>query len=155
LRAYRAYSPAEYRLVVLVDQDDDDCLALKGQLERAAAEAGLLTKTRAQPGQDFLVLNRIAVEELEAWFLGDMEAVQHAYPKVRAGSKASTANPDATPGAWEMLERHLRRAGYFRGGLNKIEAARNIAPHLCPERNTSPSFHVFWAGLRAIVAEAG
>ena len=35
------------------------------------------------------------------------------------------------------------KAGYFSGGLRKIEAAEQIAPHMDPSRNTSHSFQVF------------
>ena len=43
-------------------------------------------------------------------------------------------------GTWETFERVLQKAGYFEGGLRKIEAAKTIGPHMVPDRNTSPSF---------------
>jgi hypothetical protein len=63
------------KVIVLVDEDRQDCLRLKADLERAADDAGLATKTAAGDGQRFVVLNRIVVEELEAWFFGDCDAV--------------------------------------------------------------------------------
>ena len=48
LRGYGKSLPPNYRLVVLVDRDDDDCRQLKRRLERAAAEAGLVTASRSK-----------------------------------------------------------------------------------------------------------
>ena len=45
LRGYRNWLPDEYRLVVMVDCDRDDCRTLKARLEDAAAGSGLRTRT--------------------------------------------------------------------------------------------------------------
>jgi hypothetical protein len=37
----------------------------------------------------------------------------------------------------------LQQAGYFRGGLRKVEVASAVAEHKEPARNTSTSFGVF------------
>jgi hypothetical protein len=51
LRGYRAWIPAHYRLVVLVDSDHSPCAPLKAQLEEAARRAGgLLNPIRAPMG---------------------------------------------------------------------------------------------------------
>ena len=99
LRGYSQWLPADWAILVLVDQDDDDCRALKQAMERVAANARLMSKTRAGHGQRFQVANRIAVEELEAWFFGDWLAVQAAYPRVSATqmSKQGFRDPDALP----------------------------------------------------------
>ena len=34
LRGYKAWLPADWRVVVVVDRDDDDCVALKTELEK-------------------------------------------------------------------------------------------------------------------------
>jgi len=151
LRGY-ASRPGNWRVVVLVDEDREDCHAVKQELEVACLEAGLITKTEAEPGQGFQVLNRIAIEELEAWFFGDVHALCTAYPGVPAtlANRAKFRVPDAIAGGtWEALEEVLQRAGYHRGGLAKITAARDIAPHMDPNRNTSESFRCFVQGLVA------
>ena len=80
LRAYARWLPDDWRIFVLVDRDSDDCEALKNELDDAAQAAGLRTTTsRDAPWQ---VANRIVIEELEAWYFGDWQAVQRAYPKV-------------------------------------------------------------------------
>ena len=93
-----------------------------------------------------MVANRLAIAELEAWYFGDWDAVRAAYPKVSAtvSSKANYHNPDdIAGGAWEAFERVLQRAGYFAGGLRKVEAARAVADHMVPSRNVSRSFRAF------------
>jgi hypothetical protein len=151
LRGYAAWLPPTWRVLVVVDRDDDDCQELKRRLEDMARVAGLVTRSRAA-GEGWAVVNRLAVEELEAWFFGDPDALHAAYPDAPAHlhRKAAFRDPDAiTGGTREALERVLRRAGYFAGGLRKIEAARAIAPHMDPARNRSRSFQV----LRAAVLE--
>jgi hypothetical protein len=133
------------RIVVVVDRDDDECIKLKYYLERLATDAGLVTRSSANGGP-YQVVNRLAIEELEAWYFGDWKAVRAVYPRISANipSQARYRNPDAiTGGTWEAFERVLKRAGYFPGGLRKIEAARAIATHMEPSRNTSPSFRTF------------
>jgi len=154
LRGYAKWMTPEWRVVVVVDRDDDDCHELKEQLERAAAEAGLATRS-ASGGEFYTVVNRIVVEELEAWYFGDPEAIKRAYPRVPAtlAKKARFRDPDAiTGGTWEAFEQLLQRAGYFSGGLRKLEIARAISQHMVPKRNRSHSFQVFRTALEEMVA---
>jgi hypothetical protein len=154
LRGYAAWLPENYRVVVVVDRDDDDCRELKQQLEQCAIEAGLATRSRRNQ-EHFTVINRIVVEELESWYFGDWQAVRTAYPRVSSTvtSRASFRNPDSIAGGtWEAFERVLQGAGYFRTGLRKIEAARAIAPHLDPARNRSHSFQVLRQALLEIAS---
>ena len=152
LRGYTQWLPENWAIVVLVDQDDDDCAALKRKLEAMTQEAGLLTKSVVGEGARFQVVNRVAVEELEAWFFGDWEAVRVPYPKVPATipQKAAYRDPDAIRGGtWEALERVFKKAGYFGTGLRKVECARAVAQHMEPDRNRSRSFHAFRAAVEA------
>ena len=154
LRGY-GWFPQDYRIVVVVDRDDDDCHALKGQLEGHALAAGLFTRAQRFQGR-FTVVNRIAIEELEAWYFGDWAAVRAAYPDVPEGvpRRAGYRDPDAIFGTWEAFERILQRSGYFAEGLAKIQAARSIAPHLNPARNTSHSFQALRDALLELASQA-
>ncbi len=155
LRGYSAFLPENWALLVLVDRDDDDCTVLKQTLEDMAERAGLISKTKAGNGNRFQVANRIAIEELEAWFFGDWAAVQAAYPRVPATipQKASYRDPDAIlGGTWEALERVLKRSGYYKTGLRKMECARAVAQHMEPTRNSSKSFQSFSSAVSAAVA---
>ncbi|WP_448150584.1 DUF4276 family protein [Labrys miyagiensis] len=141
LRGYATWLPHNWRILVIVDRDDDDCLALKQDLESAAVTARLSTRTSNR--QDWRVVSRIAIEELEAWYFGDWEAVRLAYPRVGTNvtKKASYRLCDEiSGGTWEAFERELQHAGYFSGGLRKIEAARNISDGFDVARCSSPSF---------------
>lgn len=152
LKGYAAWLPENWRILVLVDRDDDDGLVLKAEMENMAAAAGLLTKTAVRHGQRFQVVNRIAIEELEAWFIGDWLAVQTAYPRVPATlpQKTGFRDPDAVAGGtWEALERVLKKAGYFGAGLRKVELARAVAPQMELNRNQSRSFQAFASAVSA------
>lgn len=153
LRASSSYVRDHHRVVVLVDRDRDDCSSLKARLEQMARDAGLPTRSSRARGAYFVV-NRIAVEELEAWYFGDWAAVRAAYPAAPEGvtSRRGYRSPDAIEGGtWEAFERILQEGGLFAGGLRKIEAARAIAPHMDLERNDSPSFRCFRDAVRELV----
>jgi len=154
LKGYSAWLPDDYRIVVIVDRDDDDCVALKQRLEQMATDAGLRSRTNAD-GRAYQVVNRLAIEELEAWYFGDWDAVRAAYPRVSETipSQAKYRDPDAIAGGtWEAFERVLKRAGYFQTGLRKIEAARAVAEYWRPDVNRSRSFQVFRDVLQEITA---
>lgn len=149
LRAYAQWLPADWRLFVVVDRDADDCRALKQRLDTMAQRAGL--RTRSQPGaRTRQLVNRIAIEELEAWYFGDWDAVMAAYPRAspHLPQRQGFKNPDAIAGGtWEAFERVMQQRGYFKAGLTKIDAARRLAATMQPDRNSSHSFQVFHAAL--------
>ena len=155
LRAYRSWIPDDWRIVILIDEDREDCKALKERLEKAAMEAGLATRTTTKGHSPFKVPNRLAIEELEAWFFGDIEAVKAAYPRIPAnlGKKSKYLDPDRIAGGtWEALEREMRKVGYYPTGMPKIEVSRRVSRYMDVARNRSHSFQVFVNGLRACTA---
>ena len=146
LRGYASWLPHNAYIVVLIDEDRENCKRLKQQLENAASDARLSTRNSPINGTRIQVVNRIAVEELEAWFFGDAPAIMQAYPGIppSLSQKAKYREPDAIAGGtWEALERVLQRAGYFKAGLTKIDAARSIARKMDPQQNRSRSFRCF------------
>lgn len=155
LKGYRSWIPDHYRLVILIDEDRENCHLLKDRLESLAADAGFRTRSCRAADGSFIVLNRIAVEELEAWLLGDPEALRIAFPKLPRAfhEKARYRLPDAVKGGtWEALEALLQQSGYYPAGLAKIETARRVAEHMDPDRNRSPSFCQFRDALREMAA---
>jgi hypothetical protein len=154
LRAYATWIPEDWRIVVIVDRDDGDCRKLKSQLEDSAKKSGLCTRAQAR-GRSWQLVNRIAVEELEAWYFGDWTAVCTAYPKVPGTQtrREGFRDPDAVAGGtWEAFERIMQRHGYFKGGLGKVEAARVLGAVVDPERSTSSSFRHFWNAIAEALA---
>ena len=155
LRAYARWLPADWRILVLVDRDRDDCRVLKNELEETARRSGLRTISREERWQ---LANRIVIEELEAWYFGNWHAVRSAYPRVSPNvpNRRGYRDPDGVVNTWEAFERILQKHGYFSNGLRKTEAARAIAEHIDPAENRSGSFSVFHRTLMEVIpADAG
>lgn len=153
LRGYRSWAIDGLRIMVLVDRDTEDCLQLKSRLEALAHGAGFTTRTSANSGS-FEVCNRIAVEELEAWFLGDEPALRAAFPRLKPfAAKAQYRDPDKIAGAWETAERLLQRASYYQAGLRKRDLSLRVAPLMNIGENRSASFATFVSGLTSLMAE--
>jgi hypothetical protein len=154
LKGYQAWSASGgLGVAVVVDRDNDDCKALMERLDAEGEAHGFaLTSVTANTGGN--LLNRIAVEELEAWFLGDPEAFCQAFSGVSPHfrSRATFRDSDGvTGGTAEAVGRLLRQAGHHKGGLMKVAAAQTIAPLMDPDRNDSVSFGKFRDGLRLMV----
>lgn len=154
LRAYRARidKGEDLRIMVLVDRDTDDCVELKAKLEQAAAAAELPTKSQPDGNDRFRVVNRIVIEELESWFIGDPVALRKAFTSLPAidASSGIFRNPD-NGGSWEALHRFLKKHRIYRKSFPKIEASQRIAPHMNLSKNRSASFAQFVAGIEAIL----
>jgi hypothetical protein len=141
------------RMVVLVDRDNDDCETLKRRIEEAARGAELATKSVPDTDGRFLVVNRIVIEELESWFIGDPAALRKAFTSLPVidATTGIFRNPD-NGGSWEALHRFLKKHGIYKSSYPKIDAARRIAPKLDVQANRSHSFQVFVRGVEALLA---
>jgi hypothetical protein len=139
LRAFGRSDPGSPVLVV-VDADQDNCLALKASL--TAMLGGLPHRPRE-------VIFRIAVEEVESWFIADTAAVQRAYPAVNLGVLMAIA-PDAVVGAWEQLADALGLNSDLCTGADKEDWAKAISPHLELAHPPSPSFATFIRALEQL-----
>lgn len=92
----------------------------------------------------------LAIEEGEAWLLGDIQAIKAAYPKAK-DSVLKTYHNDSICGTWELLadaiytggSQRLKKAGFIETGLQKTIWAKNICPHMDINNNKSPSFNSF------------
>ncbi|HWE88556.1 MAG TPA: DUF4276 family protein [Pseudonocardiaceae bacterium] len=155
LRGYAGWIDATAtKVVILVDRDADDCVELKARLADLVKQAGL--RLHRVTTRDANVLLRIVIEELEAWFFGDVPALCRAYPKVprTLAQQAAYRDPDRIAGGtWEALARVLNKHGYHTSGLLKLRLAADVAPHMDVESNRSESFQVFRDGLRRLVSE--
>ena len=149
---FRAQARAGYadRVIVVIDQDDDSCYALKQRIHDIAVSVGLVYA--GQPTAATRLHIRIATTEMESWFIGDPAAVRAAYPRLseRDLRLRRRQHPDTMAQAWEWLHRRLVSRGYYAGRMPKAEVARAIAPHLDlnPDANASHSFRLFLRTLR-------
>jgi hypothetical protein len=156
LRRYAVGMPESHRIIILVDNDRHDCKQLKMRSEAAAQSAGLVTR-RADPSA-WQVATCVVIEELEAWYFGDWEAVCAAYPRAPKDipGKSRYRNPDAIQGGTaEAFEQVLQRVGYYATGLAKVDAARRVGAHFDPARCRSQSFRYFYAILLEACRVAG
>ena len=147
LRGYRSTLLDDWRLIVMMDRDNTDCQKVKANLESESCQAALTTRTQSAAWQ---VVNRVVIEELEAWYFGDWEAVRQAFPKVSPNTpkQSKYRDPDAIEGGtWEAFERVLQARGYYSQGLAKVDAAKRIGPFIDPERNRSHSFKKFYEAI--------
>ena len=134
-------------VVVVVDLDDKDCLMFKQEL------LDILNNCNPQP----TTLFRIAIEESEAWLLGDHNAVKAAYPRAK-DQVLNAYEQDSICGTWEKLadavypggSQKLKRLGWPHTGRTKCEWAGNIAPHLNVDLNQSKSFQIFRDGIKKL-----
>jgi hypothetical protein len=105
-------------------------------------------------------LFRIAIEEMEAWYFGDRQALLEAYPQAKVEVLARYQQ-DRVCGTWELLadaifpggSAALKKAGWPLPGQVKYEWAEKIGPLLDLDRNLSPSFGKLREGLRRLVSE--
>lgn len=124
--------------VFVVCDLDDKCLKMFRQELYA-----VLGACDPQPETRFC----IAVEEGEAWLLGDIPAIKAAYPKARDGILNQYVN-DSICGTWECLADAVYKGGseafsaqgWQTVGAEKSQWAENITPHMDAANNASPSF---------------
>lgn len=98
----------------------------------------------------------IAVEEVEAWLLGDEAAILAAYPLAKI-QQLHTYVQDSICGTWEVLADVVYPGGvsklkkecstYIEIGKCKSEWAQKIGSHMDIEHNNSPSFNHFMAEI--------
>ena len=131
-------------VVVVVDSDDKDCIKFKQDL------LNVLNACNPRPNTLF----RIAIEEGEAWLLGDRAAVKAAYPSAKDAILDNYVQ-DSVCGTWEVLADAVHpggsrplKVGYQVAGKAKCDWARNIAPRMDVDSNQSKSFQVLRDGVR-------
>ena len=92
----------------------------------------------------------LAIEEGEAWFLGDIAAIKKVYPRAKDGILTTYQN-DSICGTWEQLADAiysggapvLSKQGWHIVGKEKFNWAKKITPYMDVDNNKSPSFNYF------------
>jgi hypothetical protein len=150
-RAFADYDKDYKAAVIFVCDLDDKCLKIF-----RAELCAILYKCHPKPETRFC----IAIEEGEAWFLGDISAVKAAYSRAMNGVLDAYENENIC-GTWETLadavypggSSVLANKGWQSIGAEKSKWAENIAPHMNVSSNNSPSFCYFRRKLQEL-AEA-
>ena len=137
-RKIRAWQAPEDRFIVVHDQDSAECRSLKADLQTLCTDTSKAA-----------CLVRIVCRELEAWYLGDLEALAEEYADssllhVRTRKKFNDPDSCDQPSRW--LEKHVN-------GFQKISAAARMGRRLHPGSNRSRSFQVFIEGVRRLQTE--
>ncbi len=130
-KAVQAYPHMKEKMYVLVlhDQDSNDCKALKATLTEICSTL---------PKEQFKV--RIVCRELENWYMGDTYALDQVFGVTKFSKikeEAIFRNTDSTHGKHTILQ-ILGKNSYPMLGI-----ARSIGEIIELDRNTSPSFQAF------------
>ena len=149
LKGYgRTFGPHYPAVVILVCDLDD-----KNHKQFLKSLQEVLACCDPRPNTRFC----IAVEEGEAWFLGDLHAVKAAYPHAKSPVLNSYEN-DSICGTWEKLADAvfpggsiaLGKLGRQSVGAEKSRWAEKISPQMDVDNNQSPSFNVFREVVRSL-----
>ena len=136
-RTLKAWREPGTKFVIVRDNDSDDCFALKERLRNLC---------RGTIYADSLI--RIVCQELEAWYLGEPDALADVYSSSklrRIGRQAKFRDPDVIEKPSRVIEQRCP-------SFQKVIGARQMAERLTPERNRSHSFWVFVGGLTKLFA---
>ncbi len=131
-----ALEPSTDSIVVLVDADSDDVLELKKEILAVARDCC--------PTLNVHVC--IAQEETEAFYLGDLAALENAYPKCDM-EKARRYVPDSVCGTWELFGTIVDD-----DGGNKVAWGTQMGRYVTVVggRSRSASFNALLTGIRAL-----
>ena len=139
-----SHFPSDTCILVLLDVDDEDCVALLDALNN--------TLLKNLPKRPPTVTFRLAIEDIESWLIADFNAVKAAFPKVKLHILKAVA-PDDRIGAWEALAKSLGSRPQSTTGADKFAWAMQIAPHLNLVNAPSPSFRRFIAAIDRLHSE--
>jgi len=129
-------------ILVTRDQDQSDCVAIKEQFNQ------IMINKCSCPYKI-----RIICKELEAWFLGDLEAIKKAYPRFNPDAyinKAELRNVDAISNPNRLLLRMIPEYN-DRETLPKLESSESISKHLNLQSNRSSSFNQTLNGISELL----
>lgn len=143
-------TPGIDAVVVVLDTDRRNCTEFLKELG-AVAE-------RCNPAPHTVF--RLAIEEMEAWYLGDRAALLKAFPRAKR-EVLDRYVQDSVCGTWELLAdavyaggtAAIKKAGWPLPGQLKQEWAEKIGPFMSLHQNASPSFGKFRDGLSRLIAQ--
>ena len=134
---------------MLVDSDRRDCRQFLAELEDL--------KTHCDPCPPTLF--RLAIEETEAWLLGDPGALERVFPNLKRPVVKKYVQ-DSVCGTWEVLAdaihdggvANLKERGARAVGSAKSQWVAAMSERMDIAKNRSPSFQAFVRGLHRLTA---
>lgn len=135
----KAWSMSGDRFVIVRDNDNAHCVDLKARLCKVCMDSG-------RP--DTLVC--LACQELESWYIGDIEALALAFNPML--NTPALRKRFAEPDVWQKPSNELER---LIPEFQKGSGARLMAQHLRETGNLSRSFNVFVDGLKRMAGQMG
>lgn len=138
----RGWIDPETQFVVMRDQDSGDCIAIKARLVTKCTDAG-------RPNS----LVRIACQELESWYLGELAAVDNAFKRTNLAKlqfKANYREPDGLGNPKFELRKLTDQAYQPVAGSREIGRCASLDPTI----SKSTSFRVFFNGLTNLLVPA-
>ena len=96
---------------------------------------------------------RIVCRELESWFLGDLQAIQKAYPRFNPEhhqTKSDFRNVDKIVNANKYLLKIIPEYS-DRDNLPKLEVSESISKYFDLAKNTSNSFNQTLSAINRLV----
>lgn len=143
LRAFgKSLNSETDRVLVLVDMDDSNCMILKSGM------LNLLNHCEHKP----VVLFRIAIEETEAFYLGDREAIKKAFPKAKL-SKLDSYVQDSICGTWEYFQKVIGAKSEDKVGWAEAMGSYLTIKWKGKRANKSRSFQNFCKALLKLAGE--
>lgn len=146
----RSLSPSIGTVVVVCDLDSRNQEGFLAELKAVYDQCSYKPRT----------LFCLAIEEGEAWLLGDISAIKRAFPNAKDSVLRSYQN-DSICGTWELLADAIYRGGAeklkkegFQGiGREKCLWALKISPEMNIQQNQSPSFRSFVNDLQKLAKD--
>lgn len=132
IRAFQNFG-IPVRVIVIQDQDSNDCVRLKESLAQIIQNNGSLP-----------YLIRIACRELEAFYFGELHKLELVYPRFNASKysqRAKFRSPDQIESPSGELSKMISE-------FQKVKTARALGSLLSPSENASPSFLQLCNGIR-------
>ncbi len=133
----RGYKVPGSVFIILRDQDSGDCMAIKARLKDIC---------NSVPSAESLI--RIACKELEAWYFGDLKAVEMALG-VKNLSQCSKQKKYKTPDCIVNPKKELK--SLTKNKYSQVSGSREIGKYINCETNTSDSFRNFISGVRMLL----
>ncbi|GHT11510.1 hypothetical protein FACS1894170_05190 [Planctomycetales bacterium] len=125
-------------IIILCDQDNDDCMQLKNKMIGLCRKAGFQSKC----------IVRILCHELESWYLAQLDVVANRFGVTELAKRQDHyMNPDSIKDPCKELKRMTKE------NYQKVKGSRIMGQFINPDVTRSTSFKHFVAVLKRIAAE--